>query len=203
MKDWFTRILYNCWKTLFALFVIAVIPIQTALGQVSTLTLDDCVALALENKETVKSAHLDVRVAELGKRGSLSNILPNVRLSGGYGREDFPERDIAFDPETGQLIPQVSSVTSVSNRLSISQPLYDGGNWWNQIARASNQLELSRFRQRQTESNVILGVYNSFYQLLKAQQLMGVAEKNLELANQQVGLVQRQFELGAVKRPIC
>ena len=43
-------------------------------------------------------------------------------------------------------------------------------------------------------------VIESYYGLLKAQKLLDVSDKNLEMSNQQLSLVKKQFELGVVKR---
>lgn len=86
--------------------------------------------------------------------------------------------------------------------FSINQPIYDGGQWLNQIRSANNTLVISQLRARQQKINVILDVHQSFYELLKAQQLLDVSKKNLDLARQQISLVKTQFELGAVKNQI-
>ena len=47
---------------------------------------------------------------------------------------------------------------------------------------------------------MIQKVIQSYYNLLQAQQLYEVAEKNLEMSEDQVSLVEKQFELGVVKK---
>ena len=84
--------------------------------------------------------------------------------------------------------------------FSLRQPIYDGGQWLNQIRSANNSLIITQQLARQQKISVILNVHQSFYQRLKAQQLLEVAKKNLNLARQQVSLVKTQFELGAVKK---
>jgi TolC family type I secretion outer membrane protein len=169
-----------------------------------TYSLAECVRIALANKETVKSALLDVHSAQVGRRGAWSNILPSVRLSGGWNESRFPERAFTIDPVTGEPIldpsASITSLTTWSSGVGVSQNLYDGGAWWNRIAQARNDYRLSLQRERQTRIQVILDVHRAFFQLLKVQQLLTVARLNLDLTRQQVELVRRQFELGAVKK---
>lgn len=170
-----------------------------------TWSLNDCIREALSHKESILSARLDIADAEQGKKGSYSAVIPSFRLSGGWQESRFPGRDFALDPITGEPIigtgsSKVNSVTSISSGFSGNGTIYDGGRWWNTIARASNNLVITRQRSRQTTINVIEGVVNAFYSQLKAEQLLEVARKNLELSTRQVELVQRQFDLGAVKK---
>ena len=53
---------------------------------------------------------------------------------------------------------------------------------------------------RSTTIQVIQNVIKSYYELLKAQKLYDVAEKNLEMSVQQVSLVTQQYDLGVVKK---
>jgi len=152
------------------------------------LSLDQCIELALKNKETVKLAALDVKSAKYGKRGSLSNILPSFGVGAGYSTSNFQER-------YGQ-----TSSSSRSWGLQLSQNIYDGGAWWNSIASTGNNYLISQHMERQVKINVIYYVIQAYYGLLKSQQLLDVARMNLMLANQQVELVTNQFEIGAAAK---
>ncbi len=191
-----TRIQFN------TLFFIWLVSFTLVSGQALTLT--ECVQIALKNKETVKSAVLDIQSAEAGRRSALSNVLPSLRLSGGWNESRFPGRDFTIDPVTGEPVgvpgTSISSLTTWSSGVGLNQILYDGSGSWNRIAQARENYRLAIQRDRQARINVIRDVYQAFYQLLKAQQLLKVARLNLELTEQQVELVQRQYELGAVKK---
>ena len=54
--------------------------------------------------------------------------------------------------------------------------------------------------ERLIKIQVIQRVIRSYYNLFQAQELFDVADKNLEMSNQQVELVEKQFKLGAVKK---
>lgn len=152
------------------------------------LTLNDCVSLALENKETLQSAQLDLESAKLGKIGALSNILPSVKFSGGVNETSYAQSD---------LYPNQSIW---SGGISGTQNIYDGGGWWNRIAQAKNYHLISQQLERQVKTNVIAEVHRAYFQLLKNQQLMEVAQQNFELTDQQVALAQKRFDLGAAKK---
>ena len=151
------------------------------------LSLDECVNIAMQNKETLQSAQLDLRSAKLGKLGSYSNILPSVSFSG--GRDETTYGNDLYDKST-----------SWSAGISVSQNIFDGGGWWNQIALANSNFEIQEQVERQVRINVIAEVHRTYYQLLKSQQLVEVAKQSLDLAEQQVELAKRKYELGAAKK---
>lgn len=151
------------------------------------LSLNECVDIALQNKETLQSAQLDLRSAKIGKMGSYSNILPSVNISGGRS-------------ETSYGSDLYDNNTTWSAGLSVSQNIFDGGGWWNQIALANSNYEIQKQVERQVKINVMAEVHRTYYQLLKSQQLVEVAKQSLDLAEQQVELAKRKYELGAAKK---
>ena len=164
--------------------------------------LAECIGIALDNKQTLYSAELEVQSAEQGVTGSYSGLLPSVNLSTSSGRTQYPEQEtISLDFENNKLDTSVSrSTSSMSTGLSINQTLYDGGRSFNTVRQARTNLDIARLNQRQTRIQVIQNVASSYYELLQAQQLLDVAEKNLNLSEQQVDLVQKQFDVGAVRK---
>ena len=68
------------------------------------------------------------------------------------------------------------------------------------MKQARSNLEIAKLNQRSTKIQVIQNVIKSYYGLLQAQQLYDVAEQNLEMSDQQVSLVKKQYDLGVVKK---
>ena len=152
------------------------------------LSLSDCVSIALEKKETLKSTQLDLKSAKAGKIGALSNILPSVNFSGGRNETSYAKDD---------LFP---TATSWSAGITGVQNIFDGGGWWNRIAQANNNYKITQQLERQMRINVIAEVHRAYFQLLKKQQLLEVAKQSLELTEQQVELAQKKYDLGAAKK---
>ena len=162
----------------------------------------DCIKIALEGKKTIHSAELGVASAEQGLKGSYSGLLPSLSASTSTGRTQFPEREsISYDFYNLTSDTTVTShYDNMSAGISLSQTLYNGGRSWNQVKQAKSQLEIAKLNQRTTKIQVIQNVIQSYYGLLKAQQFHEVAVKNLEMSDQQVSLVKKQYDLGVVKR---
>ncbi len=168
--------------------ILSIILILSSVIYAQKLSLSDCVNIALDNKETLQSAQLDLKSAKVGKIGALSNILPSVYFSGGRNETSYAKSD---------LFP---TTTSWSAGITGVQNIFDGGGWWNRIAQANNNYKISQQFERQVRTNVIAEVHRTYFQLLKKQQLLEVAKQSLELAEQQVELAQKKYDLGAAKK---
>jgi len=164
--------------------------------------LAECIAIALENKKTLKSAELDVRFAEKEVFASYSGLLPTMSFGTNIGKTYYPERKmVTIDFENIGLDTSTSnSSKSMSTGLSLNQTLYDGGRSINTVRQAKTNLEISKLNQRQTRIQVIQNVTRSYFGLLQTQELFEVSEKNMNLSEQQVDLVQKQFDVGAVRK---
>lgn len=175
--------------------------ISIALPQ-SDYDLKECIAIALDNKKTIRSAELEVTSAKREVIGSYSEILPNLSFNTNFGKTYYPERkmvEIDFDNAELDTISSSSS-GSRSTGLSMSQTLYNGGRSLNSIKQAKINLDITKLNQRQIKIQVIQNVARSYFGLLQNQELYEVSEKNLNLSQQQVDLVQRQFDVGAVRK---
>ena len=164
--------------------------------------LDDCIEIALDGKKTLLSAKLNVASAERGVTGSFSGLLPSLNASTSAGRTHFPEKEnISYDLQNPTPDATMSSYyDNMSAGLSLNQTIFDGGRSWNQVKQARSNLEIAKLNQRSTKIQVIQNVIKSYYGLLQAQQLYEVAEQNLEMSEQQVSLVKKQYDLGVVKK---
>jgi len=166
--------------------------------------LNECIQIALDGKKTLMSAELGVSSAEKGLTRSYSGLLPSLSASTSTGRTQYPERESIsydFDNLSGLSDTTVTShYDNMSAGISLNQTLYDGGRSWNQVKQAKSQLEISKLNQRSTKIQVIQNVIKSYYGLLQAQKLLNVSEKNLEMSEQQISLVKKQFDLGVVRK---
>ncbi len=183
-------------KYLYSIFLVSCII------KAQSYTLNDCIQIALNGKKTVLSAGIDVNTAEKSLTSSYSGLLPSLQFSTNVAQNKFPNRqsvDFNFESLTFDTT-FTSSINNYSAGLSLNQMLYDGGRTINRVKQAKRNLSISKLNQRQIKTQVIQKVIQAYYDLLKAQKLSTVANKNLEMSNQQVDLVKKQFDIGLVKR---
>ncbi len=163
-------------------------------------TLEEAVGVALQNKEALKASALDLKSSSRDVKSSYSGILPSVRVSGSSTESRFPKQSTGFNQSSGEILTDVSSITSASTNFSITQNIYDGGVWWNNIRLAKNNYRISEQFNRQVKINIIRSVHFAYFNYLKAIQLLDVSRSNLMSSQQQLALVQQQFDLGSAKK---
>ena len=184
----------------YCIIILFLFIFSTSFAQVYDLS--ECIGIALESKRTLVSAELDVGSASEGVRGSYSGVLPSVSLSTSGGKTKYPVQESIIPDLVNLEIDTIKSGESsyMSAGVSINQTIYNGGRSLNSIKQAKVNLDIAKLRQRNTKIEVIQNVTRSYYGLLQDQQLLDVAEKNLLLSEKQVDLVQKQFDLGAVRK---
>lgn len=163
-------------------------------------SLEKAVEIALQNKEALKASALDLRSSKQDIKSSYSGILPSLRASTTMTESRFPEQTVGFNQSSGEILSDVSSITSASSNISINQNIYDGGVWWNNIRLAKNNYKISEQFNRQIKTNIIRNVHFAYFNYLKAMQLLGVARSNLMSSQQQLALVEQKFDLGSAKK---
>ena len=163
-------------------------------------SLEQAVEVALQNKEALKASALELNASKQDIRSSYSGILPSVRITGSSTESTFPEQAIGFNQSSGEILNNVSSITSASSSFSITQNIYDGGIWWNNIRLAKNNFRITEQFDRQIKTNIIRNVHFAYFNFLKAIQLLDVSRSNLMSSQQQLTLVQQQYDLGSAKK---
>ena len=171
------------------------------LGYSQSFSLEEAVKIALENKESLKASAMDLESSRQGVKGSYSSIMPSIRFSGSMNESRFPTQTGGYNQTTGEItLDKISSQTSASSTLSLSQNIYDGGVWWNTIRQAKNSYKVAEEFNRQVMTNIIRNVHSAYFNYLKASQLLDVARSNLMSSQQQLALAQQKYELGSAKK---
>lgn len=163
------------------------------------LSLEECIQLALKNNPDIRISEKRTQIAEEDVLQSYNNILPNVGIGySGSSTSQGPRtryfEGIPFDT-TGK-----SSSLQHGIGVSVKQNIYDGGQWWNSIKLAKNDLYGSRIERERMRQYVINDVTAKFYAVLKAQELLKVYEKSLENSQEQLKKSEEMYKIGQVAK---
>ena len=140
--------------------LIVILSLSLGYAQEENLSLADCIQIALANKEALKASALDLESSRQSVKGSFSNILPSLILSGNVSETSFPQQEGAYNPSTGEItLGSISNLKSSSAGVSLSQNIYDGGKWWNSIAQSKNSYKIAEQFNRQVKINIIREVH--------------------------------------------
>lgn len=162
-----------------------------------TLSLADCIDLALKQNPSVLKAKEELRRTHGLIVEARAPALPQLNANGSYRRierkfiDSFPGS--AAGPTPNQLEPWSATV-------ELSQLVYAGGRvraaW--RAAKYSDQIAALDFQRVVAET--ILNIRSAFYQILLNKALVAVREQSVKLLEEQLQDAQHRFDAGAVPR---
>ena len=185
--------------------IIFIMLISTAVFSAEKLSLQDCIDLALEKNQDIAMALKDFNSSKLGILASYgqseitNGILPRLYIGSSSTSRTFAPTN-TYDDFGRQV--NISSQTSNSHGagVSINQNIFDGGRWWNSIKIAKIQLNGQMLNYDYTKQLVITYVTESFYNVLKAKELLKVYEKSLENSREQLNKTMEMHKIGQVAK---
>jgi len=180
------RILIN--KLLLPILILVLAPALTCQAAPESLTLDDFVAIAMGNNPRIEIA----RQQYMGDEGLLTQArsLYLPRLSGGvgYGRQYIDTELPVTEDNVG------------TGLLRASQLIFDFGKTTGLIDTQSFSLSASAENLAQVYHDIVFQVKSSFYSVLEAKRLIGVAEQAVSNYEQQLYRAEKFYEAGVRTR---
>ncbi|TET47768.1 TolC family protein [candidate division TA06 bacterium] len=144
-----------------------------------TLSLDECIELALKNNPTIIRNREAVSEAEIGVTISRSSYFPRLDASSSYTR-------------SGNGI----SRGSYSSGLSFSQILFQGGRNIAVVNAAKAQTEIAVQNLRQRENEIVESVKGIFYSVIKEQDQLSLTDDVLKRRNEDLILIRLKYRAG-------
>ncbi|MBN2414240.1 TolC family protein [bacterium] len=173
-------------------------------AQEGALTLEECVAIALEHNPDLVRGRFTLKMAGKDVTVAMSNFLPSVSASMGYNHSVLgPSSVTRIDPTTGIPVPlQPMEIKSWSSNagLSANITVFNGGyNIYNykQSRHLAQQAEHTFVNTRQT---VLYTVKERYYNLLKAEKLLEVAEETLKSSEESFKKANVLYEVGKASK---
>jgi len=155
-------------------------------GVRAPLTLEQCVALALENHPALRGATSDVEGARAGVRVARASALPQVGLSGSYTQSKG-----TLGTSGGGASPE-----GYSAALSVHQLLFDSGRTPALIRGAELEAGAALATHDQVEQVVVFGARQSYFGVLAAEQVLLARTQGQELAALNLKAAQARYQEG-------
>jgi outer membrane protein len=189
------RILYGLMAGSMLLFAARPIQATDTSAPPATLTLPDCISLALRQNPTILKAKEEIRRTQGVIIEARAPAVPQITASGTleiidkHAIDAFPGTTI-FNNQEQPWIAQIQ----------VSQLVYGGGrvNAALRAAKLSDQIAALGFQT--AVANTILAVRSEFYQILLNQALVEVREQSVKLLDEQLHDAQSRFDAGTVPR---
>jgi outer membrane protein TolC len=172
----------------------------------SPITLEEVRAASRQNLDALK-AEITWRQSTAGVTVAKSFIFPQVQVGAqAQGFAAGPQRIYSTVPKLGPnnslTFDQQSVDVPGANRgnfalsLTVTQLLYDGGKWWNNIAQAGATEEANEGFLEEQRLVSELEAVSRFYTLLNAQVALDVFDNSVRRSQTQVDRAQSLFEAG-------
>lgn len=148
-----------------------------------TQRVEEALVTAREQRLELRAQETRQRLATLSLSSVTSERIPSLSLNGDYGW-------IGLKPD--------EAVTTRSIGLTLSIPIFDGGQREGRISENRSRVRQESIRMKDVSDQVTLEVRNALLTLESSTQQVAVAEKGLELALKELTFAKDRFAAGLV-----
>lgn len=174
------------------------------------ITLDEVRQASRQNLDAIR-AELSVTRAGLDRTDARSVLFPQVDFTLGFSETlAGPQRRFTTAPQIqsdGSLsfVQKPVDIPSFAQGnfqlgLSVQQLLYDGGRWWNQLARTGAMEEAAKGQLVEQQAASELEAVRRFYELLRAQVTLTVLEGSVKRSSDLLERAKGLFEAGRAQK---
>jgi outer membrane protein len=164
-------------------------------AQPLTINLKGAIDLALDKNENYRIALKEMDKANAQITEAISGALPQITANVNYLRNwEIPTAVIQFGGEAQTL--KFGTTNNFTADLTLTQPIYAGGRTGSALRIAGIARKISRESVRQARQDLKVQVYNSFYGAVLAREVLRVNEEAMNLAQDNLDLVQKMYNQG-------
>lgn len=201
----------------FLPLVIALAVGTTSMAQTATLSLDDCLRIALSDNPTVKVADMEVLKADYSRKETIGQLLPTVSFNGSYQRTvqkqvmymnmdafgsmggDDAETDVDADSQAESRGGDSGIKMGLDNMYSLgfqaSMPLI-APQLWASLKLSDIQIERAVEQARASRLDLVNQVKNAYYALMLAMDSQRVIQDSYDMAELTYNTYKGRYELG-------
>jgi TolC family type I secretion outer membrane protein len=183
-----------------SLLVVLALPTRAtgaaAVAPPQTMTLQDCIDLALRQNPSILKAREEIRRTHGVIVEARAPAIPQVTAGGQYQRIDKNTID-AFPGSTNIFKNQENPWTA---QVEVSQLVYAGGRVRAALRAAKLSDQIAALGFQSAVANTLLDVRKAFYEILLNKAQIDVREQSVKLLEEQLRDAQSRFDVGAVPR---
>ncbi|MFH1079852.1 MAG: TolC family protein [Pseudomonadota bacterium] len=166
-------------------------------------TLDESIETALKQSVLIRAAQEGVLGAEAQKKEAFTGFLPKLSTSYSY---------TWLNTAPYSYMPPIPPLTTSWNRLTVGsqdnyawvveakQPLFAGGGIAANYEAGKIGFEISQMEKNAVTQDIVQEVKVSYFNILKAEKLLGVARQSLEQLQAHRNVAQNFFDVGLIPR---
>ncbi len=194
--------MHSLTRILGALIGIFLLGVVAGFGSPRRLDWNGAWQLALEQNRGLLSSREEITKARAQVREAYGIAMPSISASGQYARNfELPVFFTKITDETGHsslLRFEMGLENTYSGALALTQPIYVAGKIGLALRIAKSYLQLSKTVEKQTLQDLRLGLAQSYFGTMLAEELVGVQRQALEQARKHRDRTRLLFEQGTV-----
>lgn len=173
-------------------------------GAVQTLTLQECINLALKNNDSIHASLSDLELHKQETKISHSELFPKLKSNFQYTAFDRAPSLVIEKNAFAPGIPASNAELPAGKRstyaftIGIEQPLFTGGYLISHYKRNIMQEKASEVGVANTKNMIILQVKLAYYDVLKASRVKEIKEQALKSKEEFRRVVEEQQKAGLV-----
>lgn len=177
-------------KLLITAFIIALG--STGLRAQDEWSLERCIEYALQHNIQIKQSALQQESARLDKTQSFAQLFPSLNASTGvnmnFGRN--------IDPGTNSFVTE--QVNSNNYWVGTSVTLFNGFRLLNSFKQAQIDLLAAEYNLKGLSNDISMNISTAFMQVMFNEELLLVAQQQLEVTTEQLGRTQKLVDAGSL-----
>ena len=182
------------------LLFLPVVTVHAESQQTKTLSLHECISIALDNASSVKKAENSQRLSGVDLLRSYGNFLPKLTSSASYVPRSVSRSYASYSPLSGvgsdTAINTKSQTSTVDLSVTASLNLFNGLSDYAALQAALDRKKAAGFTLQRARETIAYDVTQHYYQALLDQELLDIARENLKSAKDLLTLTDRQFSIG-------
>lgn len=206
-------------KTRIVLSVVMILLAVPALSwsQETVLSLEDCIDLALESSPTLLIAQERLGIADQNVTAAYGAFLPSLSVGHDYSKSERTDFDVdimapdyfpmvdsggdtlwfATSVPTGDIQDETINSNSTGWSGAADLNLFDGFSKFSSLSSAKNERKASEATWGYTRELVVEEVTQAYFNLLRYERLLEVAEESRNQAVQELDRIETYFRLGS------
>lgn len=195
----FKNISASLMKFLFLFLLLPLSLFPQVSGPGATLTLDDCINIALEKNFDLLISKERIDVAEAGLRGAFGEYLPTISANIGYSRQlNNLNQSLVFGDRVIQSNQNPNRYNATTGaRLT----LFDGFSREYNYSASKDNLESVKFNVEQLKRDIKIQVYRAYTEVIRNSQIVRIRQENIQIGKNDLENMKAQYKAGVSALP--
>ncbi|HTG01871.1 MAG TPA: TolC family protein [Nitrospirota bacterium] len=174
-----------------------VVLLLSAAYPAAALTLKECITAALSHNPTIAEAQLGIESAEESVASAEGKHWPRLSVDGSYTNRKDP---LPYIPAKAVNIPARFDNEFSALSVTLSLPLYQGGQVTNSVSLAQVRRDIQEQTARQTKYDIMANTVNTYNKILQLNRLHDASQTSVKALEEQVRNSRLLLDVGRIAR---